>query len=747
MKTGLSLLCFLLLTVPALAGRSDTLRYCDARTGMCYYRNPMIVMQAARFELVAPGRVTEIVVTLGGESTGSATLHLYGREGGTNAPFLERDLMPPLHVAKTAPGSQTIHLPLRDPIFVESNQVFVALNDATPGVRLLSDRRARQPFCSAAPDYYYYQFMKLSDDRWLFGEFSYAVDLIVEYPAIAPPAYLKNVTASLMPDTIASANRSISWADFDDDGYLDLLVGGRLYRNERGTAFRDVTAAAGVYGIPRANAFIDMNNDGLLDILFIGSNDSTGPESHLFLNTGDAAFAERPVKLNGVTNPTSFSIADINDDGYPDIFVGQSGASGEMGHDELFLNEEGTGFTERSTLLGASGALGLLSRGSQWVDVDNDRRLDLFVATDRVPFGEVWHNNGDGSFTRGAFSSDTVDGANRRAGCHWADYDNDGDMDLLLPRSTASGGIGDLSSFGSRIVVNSGDAAPLGMRAADPSQIVYETKQTGGAWGDIDNDGLLDFVMTTSCDCRYVDLYMQQPGNRFEQRTFEYGLQRVAAGDDAIWVDYDNDGKLDLVTIVDDRLTIFRNTSPNGNNYVEMDVEGSDAIGGRVTLYVGDARYTREIASGRGLLMQDPLRLHFGVDRATHIDSAIVRWNNGTVRTFTDLDVNTILDVAKIGIGSKRQRGAVTADASPNPFSTDLRITYDLPVGGHVRLAIYTVDGGEVATLVDADQGAGQHEVGWNGDDSQGGSVAQGTYVYRLTTSSGELFGKVLRTR
>jgi len=746
MKTARHFLCFLALTVTAVAGRSDTLRYCDPRTGLCFYRDPMIVMQAARFELVAPGRITGIVLTLGGDGIGGATVHLYGREGGANAPLLERDLMPPIRVEKKARGSQTISLSLRDPVFVQSNQVFVAVDGVSPGIRLLSDRRRRQPFCSAAPDYYYYQFMKRSDDRWLFGEFSYAVDLTVEYPAVTPPAYLRNVTSSVMPDSATLANRSIAWGDIDGDGYLDLLVGGRLYRNEGGTKFRDVTASAGLQGVPPANAFIDMNDDGKLDILFIGSNDSTRPESRLFVNHGDVTFVEQPAGLGSVRNPTSFSIADIDADGYPDIFIGQAGASGDTTGGALFINDRGRGFADRSELLYPSGAPRAMSRGSQWVDADNDRLLDLFVATDRSPLGEIWHNNGNGSFTRTTLANDTADATNRRAGCHWADYDNDGDMDLLLPRSTASGETREPLNPGSRIVTNSGAIGAVDVRA-DVSQIAYETKQTGGAWGDIDNDGLLDFIMTTSCECRYIDLYMQRPGNRFEQRTFEYGLQRVAAGDDAIWVDYDNDGKLDLATIVDGRLTIFRNTSPNGNNYVEMDIEGADAVGGRVTLYAGEARYTREIASGRGLLMQDPLRLHFGVDRAAHIDSAVVRWNNGTVRTFADLDVNTILDVAKIGIGTERRADAVAVEVSPNPFSTSLRIAYDLPVAGHVRLAIYTVDGGEVATLIDADELAGRHEVDWNGIDSQGGSAAQGTYVYRLTTPSGEQFGKVVRSR
>src|SRR5690606_29183072 len=134
----------------------------------------------------------------------------------------------------------------------------------------------------------------------------------------------------------------------------------------------------------------------------------------------------------------------------------------------------------------------------------------------------------------------------------------------------------------SRLVVNPGGEERMIRGASDFSDIEFEARHTGGAWGDVNNDGLSDFIITTSCGCRYVDLYIQQPGGRFELQTFEYGLRRVAAGDDAVWVDFDNDGRLDLATISDGRLKIFRNMFPTGDNYVELDIEGSDAIGGQV---------------------------------------------------------------------------------------------------------------------------------------------------------------------
>jgi len=724
----------------------DTLRNYIPNGRFIYYRDQSIKKQAARFDLTRPCSIVKLRLRMQGE--GSATVHIFGGEGGATAPFIERDLVSPIVIEKSGVGIATVDVPLPDPLSIDDTQFFIVVDNLTSGLTLLSDETVKAPSCVSGSDAYYRQLIQGADGVWNWGKYSYGIDVILNYRSGTHRNLIDMTADSRIPDS-ATANGSIAWYDIDRDGYLDLMVGGKVFHNNGDESFSDVTASSGIAGAPGANLFVDINNDAAVDILFLGEQRENGePTNTLFINNGDGRFTGRALSLAGIRNPTSFSLADINNDGFLDIFIGQSGISGRdtLGG-ALFLNDRSLGFT-RDTSLNSYGQ----SHGSQWIDYDNDGYQDLYVADARYPQGAIWTNDGKGGLralgksTRSSSSYASIQG--RNIGCSWGDYDNDGSPDLLLPWSY---GISRAKAEQTGIVIPHEDQGSAHLARIN-EDFTYDANRAGGVWGDVNNDGLLDLVTTTACNCAGMDLYEQAEGQGFARRTFDYGLFGAAGGTDAVWVDYNNDGKLDLAFIEQGHFRLYKNQTPAGNsNFITLDLSklsgDNRQIGARVVLYSGERRYTRDISSGRGALMQDPMRLHFGLGDAADVDSVVIRSPGGATGTFTGLRTNSINYLLPSGAAGPSISGSLQADAYPNPFATDLQISYQLPSDGPVIIEIYALAGEKVATVVDAKERAGSHVATWRARDINGSALPPGAYIYKVAAGGKEVHGRAVLTR
>jgi hypothetical protein len=254
----------------------------------------------------------------------------------------------------------------------------------------------------------------------------------------AKAGQLTSQSQILPPANDASVDSA--WADYDNDGWMDVVLNTSLYRNNGDGTFSNVTvstlAPTAAYA---ARAWGDYDNDGYLDLFVL--NWAHDDANLLYHNNGNGTFTERATtaRVNeGPVSPSPWTCgwADYDNDGFLDLYVANNNS---LRGDSLYHND-GNGTFSRS---GAWDALlpttNVWVYGCAWGDYDNDGFLDLYLslhgAGNAFTGNLLYHNNGDGTFTRVGVGSPTGD-ADWFGGCSWADYDNDGFLDLYVAASS-----------------------------------------------------------------------------------------------------------------------------------------------------------------------------------------------------------------------------------------------------------------------------------------------------------------------
>jgi hypothetical protein len=289
------------------------------------------------------------------------------------------------------------------------------------------------------------------------------------------------VTTGILPND-PSDHFSAIWGDYDNDGKLDLFTGNYfdesddLFHAEGGGNFTEVAAAAGLDRERNAfngSAWGDFNNDGWLD-LFVAN--SAGNTNIFYRNNGNGTFTAvlPPAVVPEANNSTGCAWADYDNDGFLDLFVGVDGPASFLYHN----NGDGTFTSMDENVITTSGTSSI---SASWGDYNNDGLLDLFVASHENDL--LFRNEGNGVFTQIADEVVVNDGADSR-GCAWGDYDNDGFLDLFV---TTIGGTGNL------LYHNNGDGTFTRIRDTIVARDIADSFAC--SWADYDNDGFLDLFV------------------------------------------------------------------------------------------------------------------------------------------------------------------------------------------------------------------------------------------------------------
>ena len=431
-----------------------------------------------------------------------------------------------------------------------------------------------------------------------------------------------------------------AWADFDNDGQLDEFVGfrgrpNRLYRQDHGR-FEDVASEAGVADNieTRAAAWGDYDGDGNVDLYvgFVG-----GTPNKLYHNDGHGHFIdvapELGLNLIGVTRQVSW--IDYDNDGDLDLFIAFRDRP-----NRLFRNDGGR-FTDVTSESGIGDPR--KSVGAVWFDIDGDGDLDLFVANQEGDANGLFRNDG-GRFVDVA-PEWGVDEAGRRpefgsVGVAVADFNGDGWLDLFV------------ANYGPSALYRN-DHGRRFVDVTRAAHVFFSQHATTPAWGDYDNDGRPDLYVAgfLANVTHYPDHLFHNDGG-----TFHEVLPTVVNDHDAShgvqWIDFDNDGALDLALTNNDRgggHFLFKNMLPPPRARQSLSIDVVDAQGrhtkpgAEVRVY---AAATRRLVSsglvdtGGGYCSQSVVPVHVATAGAARVDVEVTSMSRTGRKTTKLSNVN-----------------------------------------------------------------------------------------------------------
>jgi hypothetical protein len=464
---------------------------------------------------------------------------------------------------------------------------------------------------------------------------------------------------------LSSLGGGVGLLDYDADSDLDLYFAGkgesRLYRNEGGFRFRDVTEAAGVSdgGWSIGCAAADYDNDGLVDLYVtrIGANG-------LYRNRGDGTF-EDVTAASGAEDEgfgASAAFFDAENDGDPDLYVanyvapGQSfpdpgaeptcqwlglpvmcGPRGLLGQEDVFFRNDGARFVPASKESGLEDRARAYGMGAVASDYDSDGDPDLYVANDTDP-NYLFRNDGKGRFEEvGLLSGAAYSGSGATQagmGVDFGDANGDGYLDIFVTN---------FSHETNTLYLGSED----GLFTEATEEAGLSTPSLGRlGWGarfvDLENDGDLDLfvanghvypnVETADATTSYRErnqIYWNDGRGNFVAEDVE-GLKSHRG---AAFGDLDGDGDTDVVvSAIGDSPSLLRNDF--GGHFLGIELVGRTSnrggAGARIRLRAGSREQTKEAhASGSVLSSSDP-RVLFGLGTETVVEAIEIRWPSGT---------------------------------------------------------------------------------------------------------------------
>jgi len=430
-------------------------------------------------------------------------------------------------------------------------------------------------------------------------------------------------------------------------------------------------------------ALVDMNGDYLDDIVSIST---TNVNIRYQQTSGD--FTTANIETTSAENSPSWSLSagDIDGNGYNDLLYG--GASGVT---FMIANDTGTGFSQ------ISGSEYVFSQRSNFVDINNDGHLDAFVCHDVEP-NVYYINDGNGNltFNQGGLG-DTVNGGNY--GSIWIDYDNDRDMDLFIAKCRGGNSGANINQLHENDGSGNFTEVSTAMNLADPVQT------WSSAWGDFDNDGDMDAFIGASSFTNGGHKFMRNDESTFTDVITGTGLENFEDTDiEYVTHDFDNNGYLDIYSgsgnfffnngdmtftqqIVNfgagpigdlnndgflDILSgnIYMNDG-NDNNWLKITTEGVQSnwngIGARIEIQSAMGSQMRDIRSGDGFRYMSSLNAHFGIGTDTEIESVTIYWPSGIVDTILNPTINETLFVQEGQTLSIKDNNALQLNVYPNP--------------------------------------------------------------------------------
>lgn len=538
------------------------------------------------------------------------------------------------------------------------------------------------------------------ESRWLLN---ICYMTIGGYPQLVPPALLIKVndedsTHAIHPFIDVAGNVGLNLKDmgggsivddFNNDGLFDMVTSSwdlnehmHFCRNNGNGTFTDVSDSSGLGVLTGGLNMMQMdyNNDGYKDIFVLrgawkgrfGSN----PNS-LLRNNGNGTFKDVTIESGILSfHPTQTATwADFNNDGWLDVFIGNETTPAGGDHPcELYINNKNGSFTNRAVEAGC--ALSYYIKGVSSGDYDHDGLSDIFISAldgHQLLLKNVTAKNGPVKFIDVTKAAGFGINPTRSFPTWFWDYDNDGWLDILycgyefsepLAWYAAAEAVHAATGNAGKIFLyhNNQDgtfenvSAKLGL-----NKIGFAM---GANFGDIDNDGYLDFYLGTGNPKLKSlipnKLFKNEAGNHFMDITTAARVGNLQKGHGISFADLDGDGDEDIYIEMGGAYTgdayensLYLNPGQNKNNWINITLEGTitnrSAIGAKIKLSFKDNNQERSVyrdVNSGGSFGSSPLRQHIGIGNARAIERLEITWPvTGKIQVLENLPINSNISV------------------------------------------------------------------------------------------------------
>jgi hypothetical protein len=518
------------------------------------------------------------------------------------------------------------------------------------------------------------------------------------YPSEVPPQFLLKVrdddsTHLVKPFRNVAMNIGVNYKciaggsivdDFNNDGYLDIVLSSwslhepmRYYRNNTDGTFTDVSDSSGLgYLTGGLNIEqMDYNNDGYKDIFVLrgGWKGRFGKDPNSLLrNNGNGTFTD-VTKASGLLtlHPSQTATwADFNNDGWLDVFIGNETTPGEEEHPcQLFVNNKNGTFTEMAAKAGC--AVVKFVKGVTSGDYDNDGLPDIFLSTlngNKILLRNESGKNGGIQFRDVSEQAGLAHNQTRTFPTWFWDYDNDGWLDILVCgyEFTQS-----LSYYAAAEAIQSpiGNAGKVFLFRNKHDGTFEEVSAKAGLnstafamganFGDIDNDGYLDFYLGTGNpqlkSAVPNKLFKNMGGDHFLDVTTSARVGNIQKGHGVSFADLDNDGNEDIYIKMGGAYTgdafensLYLNPGQRKNHWINILLQGTVsnrvAIGAKIKLTFREHNKQRSVyrdLNSGGSFGSNPLRQHVGIGEATGIEEVAISWPvTGKTQVFRNLTID-----------------------------------------------------------------------------------------------------------
>ena len=631
-----------------------------------YTEPPDAIVEYSRFEIFQPFEIRAIKVQVEIFQAGPLTVHLYDDWGGN---FLHPEITAPLasvtQDVNPSDSGKWLTFAIDPPLTVDPGRLVY------PGI-MVADATAPRLHQDGAQDEVegkpvkslLWQSTTVDPEIGTLTVFGgaigdYMIELDVRHLDVVQGDTLMFEPIDLAATGLPGISRG-AFADYDDDGDLDLMSGARLYQNDGAGSFTDVTADVLPEGVT-ANGGVwgDYDNDGDEDYLGSGEVD-------ILLRNDDGIFVDVTAEsgiddtqehtCNGVTAtknvPTeSVTWIDVDRDGWLDAYIGGfiCWDDGIPAKDTVFRNNGDGTFSNANTefWVAFGQGYGQATRGMAPADFDGDGFTDLMVTNYRLHQNLFWHNQGDGTLKEAA-QDIGVDGVleentnitawGHSIGATWLDFDHDQDLDLFVANLAHPR----FFDFSDRAMLYTNAPGPDGtavMYDTTPSNIRYQETASDPISWDFDNDGDEDLLWTCIYEHRPSQFYRNEfPSNAWTEVSYPTGIN-ITNGWGVIAGDIDDDGDLDLVS-----RTSWLNRNMAGHASLQIRPRGLGAgftnrsgFGARVSVTVDGTPRLQEAVTSRGTTSQSSPWLHFGLGTAAAADFTVEFPASGRTFTFEDV--------------------------------------------------------------------------------------------------------------